>query len=453
MLLLAVVAFGVPLAVSLRDRVDAEVRSQARSQADVLAASAHELLEPGSRRALDRLVTSSGRSVRGRVIVVDAQGRLIADSTGPGEVGVSYANRPEVAAALGGSSDQRTRHSDTLSADILATAVPIVDRGSTTGVVRVTQSVDAVDQAVRRSIVEIALLALVVLALGLVAGALIARRIARPIGRLAEAADQVAGGDLRARAPVEGSTEQRSLAHSFNKMTTRVGRLLESQQEFVADASHQLRTPLAGLRLQLEELQDVRSERYARQVADVAMHEVDRLATIVDELLVLSRAGEHELPEERLALGEAADRATERWRKAAEAGGLRISRRSDGSRSTTMCARSDLDRALDSLVENAVLYSAPGGEITIADGRAGIEVLDQGPGLEPGEEEAVLERFYRGRAGRRGPEGTGLGLSIARELAAQWGGAVRIENRAGGGARARLELPTEPDRAPLKAGA
>ncbi|MCB0877216.1 MAG: hypothetical protein KDB46_13590, partial [Solirubrobacterales bacterium] len=118
-LLLAVVAFGVPLAISLRDRVDAEVRSQASSQADLLAASAPELLAPGERSTLQRLVDTSAESVRGRVVVTDSSGELIADSAGDGELGTDFSTRPEVATALSGSTYQEARRSDTLNADIL----------------------------------------------------------------------------------------------------------------------------------------------------------------------------------------------------------------------------------------------------------------------------------------------------------------------------------------------
>ncbi|MFN8111841.1 MAG: HAMP domain-containing protein [Solirubrobacterales bacterium] len=439
-LLLAVVAFGVPLAISLRDRVDAEVRSQATSQADLLAASAPELLAPRDRATLQRLVDTSAESVRGRVVVTDSAGTLIADSAGTGELGTDFSTRPEVAAALSGSTYQETRHSDTLGTDILATAVPILERGQIVGAVRVTQSVEAVNDAVQRSIVGIVLLGLAVLALGIVAGALIARRIARPIGQLAVAADEVAAGDLEARAPVEGTAEQRRLAQSFNEMTGRVGRMLDSQREFVADASHELRTPLTGLRLQLEEIEHLADDGEEREAAAAALREVDRLAAIVEELLVLSRAGEHELPAERIELGAAADRAADRWQRAAEAKEITLLRRS-GAGSTVNVAGADLDRALDSLIENAIVYSHAGSEVEIIDGAGAIAVRDRGPGLAEGEEEAVLERFYRGRAGRQGAEGTGLGLPIAAELAGQWGGTVAMSNRAGGGAEARLTLP------------
>ncbi len=439
-LLLAVVAFGVPLAISLRDRVDAEVRSQATSQADLLAASAPELLGRSDRATLDRLVDTSAESVRGRVVVVDSGGTLLADSAGPGELGTDFSTRPEVATALTGSTYQETRRSDTLDTDILATAVPILERGQIVGAVRVTQSVEAVNDAVQRSVVGIVLLGLAVLALGIVAGALIARRIAQPIGRLAVAADEVAAGDLEVRAPVEGTAEQRRLARSFNEMTGRVGRMLGSQREFVADASHELRTPLTGLRLQLEEIEHVARTSEEREAAQAALHEVDRLAAIVEELLVLSRAGEHELPAERIELGAAADGAAARWERAAEAKDIRLVRRS-GAGSTVSVAGADLDRALDSLIENAIVYSPGGSEVEIIDGAGAIAVRDRGPGLAPGEEEAVLERFYRGRAGRQGAEGTGLGLPIAAELAGQWGGSVAMSNRAGGGAEARLTLP------------
>jgi signal transduction histidine kinase len=431
----------VPLAVSLRDRIDSEVRGQARSQADVVAATASELLDPSQQAGLNRLVRVSADSVRGRVIVVDGRGRLLADSAGaPG--GRSYAGRPEVRAALRGRSEQITRNSRTLGEELLATAVPVLEHGRPHGAVRITQSVAAVHRAVRSSILYLVGLAAVVLLLGMVAGALIAQQIARPIRRLDRAARQVAGGDLGATVAVEGSTEQRSLARTFNEMTQRVKRLLRVQQDFVADASHQLRTPLTGLRLRLESLGErFRQDRAIAGELDAAMREIDRLSLIVDELLILSRAGEHELPGERVDLGEAALRAAERWRGAARERRISLDVRDGEGAATAWCAVPDLDRSIDALLENALRYSPADSTVTIATGPGRIEVLDRGPGLAPGEEEAIFDRFSRGSAGRRGPSGTGLGLPIARELTRQWDGDVTLSNRDRGGLRAVIEVP------------
>ncbi len=417
------------------------MKAQARNQADLVAASAPELIDHGQLRTLQRLVDNSAESQRGRVLVVDSAGRVIADSAGPGEVGTSYASRPEIAGALSGRTVQETRNSQTLGTQILATAVPIRHRARINGAVRVTQSVDAVHRATRRAIVSLILLGGVVLGLGVLAGALIARATSRPIKRLEDAARRVEEGDLTTTALVEGSSEQRSLARSFNRMTARISRMLRGQQAFVADASHQLRTPLTGIRLQLEELRENLGDDDERtRGVDAGIQEVDRLAEMVDELLILSRSGERESPAEEFEVAAAVRRVVERWRKtAAEARvDLRLAIGVDAE--SFVCARADFERALDALIENAIQYSPRGSEIEVAVEPGRIEVRDRGPGLQPGEEEAVFERFHRGSAGA-GSKGTGLGLAIARELVGEWGGSVIVENREGGGLRAVLELP------------
>lgn len=431
----------MPLALSLRDRVDTEVKSQARNQAEVVASSAVAFVDPPRRAPLQRIAVRSAASVRGRVIVVDERGRLLADSAGAPR-GRSYGDRPEVEAALAGEGEQITRSSETLGEEILATAVPILRRGRPSGAVRVTQSIEAVNRAVKTSILDVAALAAVVLLLGLIAGALIAQQIARPIRRLDSAARRVAEGDLDTAVAVEGSTEQRSLARAFNEMTQRIKRLLRVQQDFVADASHQLRTPLTGLRLRLEGLADrFRSDPPVERELDAALGELDRLSLIVEELLILSRAGEHELPGERVDLDEAARRAAARWSAAAADRGIRIEMGPGSGEASGWCAGPDLERSLDSLVENALTYAPAGTKVVLSVAPGRIAVLDEGPGLEAGEEEAVFERFSRGSAGRRGPKGTGLGLAIARELTRQWDGEVRLRNREGGGLAAAIELP------------
>lgn len=442
-LVLAIVSLGVPLALSLKDRVNAEVRSQALSQADVVAATAADLLRPVNDSALRAIARTSAASVRGRVLIVDVRGQVLADSAGASTVGVSYASRPELARALKGTAVQVQRHSRSLGQDILATATPVLRGGKAIGAVRVTQSVVAVQRAVASTVAKLALIAGTVLALGLLAGWLIAREVARPLRRLERAARQIEAGELQARAPVEGSSEQRSLARSFNEMASRLQRMLTAQREFVADASHQLRTPLTGLRLRLEEAAAAGVSPAAGRELDAGAAEVDRLAAIVEEMLALSRAEERRADAVAVELGEAVHAAERRWRIAAASREIAL-RVADEGALAVVCPRESLDRALDALIDNAIRYSPPGSEVTIVAGPSWIEVRDRGLGLAEGEEEGAFERFHRGAAGRRDGAGSGLGLTTARALARSWGGEARLRRRAGGGTVAVLEAPVAP---------
>jgi signal transduction histidine kinase len=430
-LVLAVGALLVPLVRSVRDRVGAEVRTQALASADAVAAIAGS----SSARERETLVATSARNARGRVVIVGPDGRVEADSS-PGSIGADFRSRPEIAGALTGRPVQEERASETLGKRILATAVPIRDGKRVTGAVRVTQSVDAVGRAVNSATVGLVLIGGVVLALGLAAGGLLAASVVRPMRRLAAAARRAGQGDLGVRVPEEGAREQRELGRAFNEMTARVQRMVDAQQAFVADASHQLRTPLTGLRLRLEEAAAAAGEGPARAQVDGALGEVDRLSNMVTELLVLSEAGAARAPDAAVDPLRACRRAATRWgghdaRVVVEGG--------DGA--GVRCAAADLDRILDVLLENAVAYGPTGQRIALGVDAGRITVADEGPGVASGEEESVFNRFHRGTAGRAVRGGTGLGLAIARELASRWDGTVTLANGSTGGAVATVMLP------------
>jgi signal transduction histidine kinase len=228
-------------------------------------------------------------------------------------------------------------------------------------------------------------------------------------------------------------------------MTDRVRRLLAAQSAFVADASHQLRTPLTGLRLRLDEASAAGVSPSAQVELDAGVKEVERLAAVVDELLVLSGAGERETPGERLELEQLIDHTLERWQGAAVERGIELDR-GPAVGGTIWCARADAERILDVLVENAIGYSPAGASVTLRSSGGSIEVRDHGPGLTDEDLATIFERFHRGSAGRASGAGSGLGLAIARELARGWDGEVTLANADGdgGGAIARLRLPPEP---------
>ncbi len=443
LVVLVTIAFAVPLALNIRDRAGAEVREGARTQIGVLAAGASELVATRSIGDLRVLARAAAQAARGRVVIVDRGGGVLADSEGAAARGSAYATpqRPELQAALRGRRVQTERASDTLAEEILASAEPVYREGRVVGAVRLTQSVSAVNARVNRTLLGILAVGLAVLLVALVVAFLLARGIALPITRLDDVAQRVAAGDLEARASVQGSREQRSLASSFNAMTERLGRTVRAQKEFAADASHQLRTPLTGLRLRLEEARAAGDRDALEHELDAGLREVDRIAQTVDELLVLSRTGERDAPGELLDLAEAARAAGRRWTPTAAAHGLALHVDTVVPTRPVWCARADLDRALDAVIENAILYGAGGQHVTIRAGGNAIEVLDEGAGLAAGEEQALFKRFQRGSAGASAPDGTGLGLAIARELMRCWDGDAELSNRAGAGARAALTLP------------
>jgi signal transduction histidine kinase len=441
-LVLVIVALLVPLALNLSRRVDAEIRSEAQGQAQLLGSLVAERL--GDRPQLRRVANRSARDLGGRVIVVDRRGRLLADSAGPGRGSGSYASRPEIAKALAGRPSQGERHSNSVGEDLLFTAVPVVDLGRTVGAVRVTQSVKAVHREVRNDVLALVGVAAVVLLLGLGVAWLLASSLARPLRRLAGAARNVADGDLDARAELEGSSEQREVASAFNDMTGRLARALRSQREFVANASHQLRTPLTGLRLRLEAASLKANDPDVERELVAAERETVRLARLLSELLTLARERERPEPED-VSLAEAARAAHERWEGPAQTGGRRLVLRGEGE-PLVAATEADLAVILDNLVENALNYSPVDTVVAIewdapAAGAARLAVLDEGPGIDPAERERVLERFYRGEASRNGAAGTGLGLSVVEALAERWDGSIRLSDRATGGTAAEVLLP------------
>ena len=376
----------------------------------------------------------------GRVIVVDEAGTLVADSEGPEEIGTSFATpgRPEIRSALNGTPHSQIRDSADLGHDIIATAVPIQEEGEIVGAVRITKNVQQVNDNVRN--VTLGLLAIGVA--GLVAGLLLAFGLAgslsRPLTRLANTAKDLGEGDLSARAgDVRGPREIEELGRSFDEMAQRVERSVQAQREFVANASHQLRTPLTAMKLQIEGAISDATDDEVRERLLAADREVDRLSEIVDRLLVMAREIE-EGTSARVDVQDAARRAVDRWSERAAQRHSSLEIRGDGG--SARADPTDLDQIFDNLIDNATSY-APG-EVIVeterSNGRVVVAVRDRGNGIPSDEVARVTERFYRGKEAPTG--GSGLGLAIARQLAEKWGGTLNVESTPGEGTRVEVTL-------------
>jgi two-component system, OmpR family, sensor kinase len=442
-LLVVIVALMVPLATNLDDRVNAEVEADSAAQAQVVAASVADQLDRPER--LQQVSAEASEQLGGRVFIVDGRGRLLADSSGESELGTSVfadEEHPPLLEALDGGIGQGTHEPDL---DVLSTAVPIVRNQRTIGALEVEQSLASVNDEVRNDVAALIGIGVLALALGLGVAWILAGSLSRPLHALADAARRMAGGDLGARAPERGSSEQVEVARSFNEMADRLGAVLESQRAFVADASHQLRTPLTGLRLRLEAAAGKAGPGAAAEDLAAAERETERLSAVVGDLLALASSEEDAEPG-RAELGTAARAAAGRWRDPADESGRELLVSGDGELEVTAGER-DLALILDNLLENAIKYSPRGSAVEIAwsrlDDGALLQVHNAGGPLGEEERERAFERFFRGASSNRRP-GTGLGLPIVAALARRAGGDARLANGSDGVvAEVRLPLAGE----------
>lgn len=448
-------ALEVPLALNLQRRAVAEAEAQSLAQAQIIASAVGSTIEERGEDDVDRVqdlvedfvedfVEETGEAIR--VIVVDRDGILVADSDGAARLGELYATpeRPEIVTAVNdGVPATRIGPSDTLGEEILATAVPVFAQGRPRGgAVRITQGLEEVRANVRQAVVGLIAIGGAGLAAGLVIAYFFARSLSRPLSRLAVAANRLGRGDLSARTGgVQGAREIEEVAAAFDDMAVRLEDTVRAQREFVANASHQLRTPLTGMKLRLESaLADEECSPDVRHQLRAADREIDRLSETVDRLLVLARrvesGGDH-----RSDLLDAVRRAVGRWEGRARKAGTGIE--VEGSGGLAAADPRDLDQILDNLIHNALSYGAgpvvleTGGE----DGRVVfLAVRDHGPGIPQDERDRVLERFYRGRGAPAG--GSGLGLAIVREMAERWSGSIAVRGADGGGTRVEIRLPS-----------
>jgi signal transduction histidine kinase len=428
---LTLVVVVVPLGRVFADREQSRLTYDIERDAQAVASLVEDALEAGSTPSIDSML-SDYRDTGGRIVVVDASGVSVADSDTPGGPPRDFSTRPEIVAALDGQRTTGTRASETLGTGLLYVAVPVASGGTVHGAVRITYPTATVDARVRSTWLRLGLLSAVVLGLVAAVGVMFARGVTRPVRRLQRAAARLAGGDLAVRVDAdEGPRELRDLAATFNTTAEQLGQLIESQHRFVADASHQLRTPLTALRLRLETLAPHVAEP-ARPKLDAAIAETNRLGRLVHSLLVLARSDAAAAPPVPVDLTALIADRVEAWAPVAADQAVRLTGRCP-SDLWVLALPGAVEQILDNLISNALEAAPDGTEILVradpADDTVDVHVIDQGPGMDPDARSRAFERFWRPTDDRSDRSGTGfgLGLAIVAQLAGHSGGEARLE--------------------------
>ena len=285
-------------------------------------------------------------------------------------------------------------------------------------------------------------------------GALLARLISRPVDEVSRAAQQVAGGNLAARARQwPGSVELIHLTQNFNRMAGSLDALERERREMIADIAHELRTPLAVVQARLDAFEDKVLDPTPQELALVLM-QIGLLTRLVSDLRTLSLADAGRLPLQVAPLDLAAltARITHSFASKAQAAGIQLDLEVPGTELPIEGDRDRLGQVLVNLLENALRYTPAGERVQIRAWRQGdralLSVRDAGPGFPAGSETQVFTRFFRADQSRsRDSGGTGLGLAIVAALVQAHHGEVQAGNPAGGGAEVQVGLPLHEDAA------
>jgi two-component system OmpR family sensor kinase len=279
---------------------------------------------------------------------------------------------------------------------------------------------------------------------------LMGRWITNPLRRITEAARKVAAGDIRPIDP-QGPTEVKELANSFNAMTHKVQTSQQSQRDFVANVSHELKTPLTAIQGFAQAIVDgaASSPDILRQAGEVILNESDRMYRLVTDLLALARldAGTANLVKEPVDLREVLEGVVVKFEPAARRG--QVSLESQVSPLPVFMGDGDrLAQVFSNLVDNAIKFT-PNGRVIVSarqDGRqVEIRVSDTGIGIAAEDQKRIFERFYQTDKSRRGGtgRGVGLGLAIARQVVQAEGGTISVTSAVGKGSEFVVRLPIE----------
>nr|WP_221308834.1 HAMP domain-containing sensor histidine kinase [Nocardiopsis mwathae] len=461
---LLVAALSLPLGTVMAQRATQEVYVDRLSDVGRFASLGDTAMRTGRLDALDSELKRYAELYGTDVAVVDQAGEIVAASAPPEDADRLLGDdraRQVMAPAFGGFRPEPPTAVWPWRSDPLVLAEPIGRDAEVAGVVVLVSPTDRLRTAILADWAWLSLLSLVPLA-GLAAAAWpLSRWVLRPVQRLDDATAAVAQGDLSVRADAAGGPpELRRLAGSFNAMVDAVQKAVERQRAFVSDASHQLRNPLASLRLAVENLAPFLSGPDARAAHRDAVEEAMSMHRMLNSLLAMTRM-ESLSGAEPVELDTVLDAHAERWRVLGEQRGIAVETRApDGLR--LMAPPGGLGSVLDELMSNATRLS--GGtrvELRVAGRAAGtdgasdppavveLHVADDGVGLTEAERAEALRRFWRA-AKHQNVEGTGLGLAICADLVRGAGGELRLDSgllrpdRTGRGLDVVVRLPLAP---------
>ncbi len=410
---------------------------------------------------VNRILNENTESMDGRLMVMDSDGKIQFDTFG--RLCGQRLQIPEVLRILTGGEEKAygvynpgqavtEQLSGEAGTEVLACCTyGIQSPGGCIGAVlfvsRLQSMVDSIRGVQWQLVSVFTLIAMAALVLALI----LSRVLTNPIIVLNKTMKKMGKGDLSVRVPVRGSGELRELAENYNQMAAQLEKLDKTRNQFVSNASHELKTPLATMKIMLESLiyePDMPRELREEFMQDMN-HEIDRLTGIITDLLTLTRldTGVDEGRKEAVDMTRLTEETARLLQRALEKRGQRLNMTAEPGIVMTG-DRIKLNQILYNLLDNAIKYTPDGGSIAVElyrkDGEIVWTVRDNGVGIPEEDQEHIFDRFYRvDKARSRETGGTGLGLSIVRQLVKLEGGSISVSSRPGQGSAFTVRFPAE----------
>lgn len=457
-ILTSVLIMNFFISIRLRGFFEEKLTTRLRSNAQIASRLLNNDILTHDVTAMETKTDEIAEMLRARVTVIDETGEVLTDSeASPAGMG-SHLDRPEVREALSTGTGRSRRYSDTTGETMKYVAVSVGPPGAPAGILRLSvpmREVEAQNQAIYRTVLAGGLVAV---AFGLASGFFFSRGIIRPLEEMTEAAHSIAKGDFSKRIRIKSDDEFGVLARAMNIMTAeleqkimRLERMDRVRTDFVANVSHELKTPLTSIRGFIETLEEgaLEDKKNAMRFLSIIKRHAYALGNITDDLLKLSEleSGEASLELARIDMRELVEGVVADFEHAAREKRKSIKKTYEKGPFIVTADRDKIRQAVSNLLDNAIKYSGEGGRVSVYVGRGRdsvlVRVTDNGIGIPEEHLQRVFERFYRvDKARSRELGGTGLGLSIVKHTMLLHRGSAQIESREGKGTTVTVTLPS-----------
>lgn len=454
-----IVAFILNFFVSLelRDRFEQKITEKLHGNAilasDILKG---DLLE-GRHSSIQQKTKTLANKLDLRITVINKEGKVLGDSEKEPSSMENHSNRPEVIEAIKNGAGQSTRFSNTLGYNMKYVAVRVDNDGEVLGVVRFALPLSAVQVEIRTIYKAVLFGAVAAILIAIAVAYFISRSITFPIREMKDAAQQIAKGDFSRKVRIKSKDELGELAKSLNTMADELQQKMENlkrmdriRTDFVANVSHELKTPLTLIKGYIETLEDkaITDKEKMHRFISIAKKHVDRLENIINDLLRLSELELSRNCVEKTGcdLRGLIDEVALGFGHALAAKQQTLDINVQGNNFNIEADREKVEQVFVNLIDNAIKYTKEGGRIEVRlaeqDGSIIVTVEDNGIGIAKEHIDRVFERFYRvDKARSRELGGTGLGLGIAKHIVLAHNGQIRIESELGKGTKVFVTLP------------